>query len=396
MPVKRDRCKRIVAAAFPLLLIFFCSSAAFSEKGLTWERVRLMPALTLSETYSDNIFLTHADLQGDFITTVGPKASLDFALAPQNILSLRYSGEFRFFERSDNFKTSLYQSGIAWTLTAPKGSTFKIDMKEDHNSSQPYSRTDKHKDYVEQTIAADMALKSLLLVDFAVRYEHGSRKFTDALYSFDDFTRDSATINLTYWAQPVTGFLLEYSFSRQNNSNLPVAPRMDSQTILAGIQWRPTAKLSGHLKGGYYFAKLDGSTDSRGFGTDTDVAYQASDVAQLSLSAFRRPVRSTIADRETGAFYVSAGGNLSVSYNRWSPLTLTLNAAYINNHFEQNSILPGAERRDILESAGLIVKYSPRDWLTFNINYQYRKNDSDISAYTYRDNRTEASLSLAI
>lgn len=383
-----------------LISVLFCSPGFSKEsskaEGLIWDRVRLMPALTLSEIYSDNIFLTPADHRTDFITAVDPKASLDFALAPQNIISLRYRGDFRFYEKSDNFQKYAYQSGASWAWTAPKGSTFKIDAGEDHNSIQPYSATDTYKEYVERKAFADAVLKSLLFVDLGFRYDHASRRYADSLYSLDDFNRDSATVNATYWALPVTGILLEYTYSRQNNYNLPVSQTLDTQEIMTGVRWDPTAKLSGHLKVGYYYTSLEGSANPNGFDIDTDLAYQASDFTRLSLVAFRRLVRSTLVDRETGQFYISAGGAVSASYSGWDPITMTMDISYANNRFSQIGNLPGGERADDYIDAGLGARYSLKDWLSFMMNYRYRVNDSNYSAYGYRESRVEVRLSLAI
>lgn len=388
--------KRYLFIFFPLLSIALFCSTGHSTEGLQWERFRLLPALSISELYTDNVYLTPADTRGDVVTTVSPKASLDFALAPKNIVSARYNADFRSYERSDNFKEYIYQTGLSWTLTAPLGSTFKADAGADHNSIQPYSALDTHKDYVMREAFADVLLKSLLYADIGLRYDHTSRTFTDEVNDLDDFDRDTVTLNATYWKLPLTGFLVEYTYSRQNNYNLPLSQKMDMQTILAGVQWDPTAKLSGHLKVGYYSTKVEEGDNSGGLDMDTDLAYKATDFTRVGVAAFRRLIRTTIVERETGEFYVSTGGTVSTAYSRWEPVTVSTDVTYVHNTFSQAGFLPSGERVDDLFSAGVAAKYSLKDWLSFVVSCKYKVNDSNYAAYGYRENRAEARLTLAI
>ncbi len=380
--------------AFQILFVFICYSTGFSEGGLTWGRFRFSPELSISEIYTDNVYLTNTDERDDTITTTSPKLSIDFAFAPRNYITLSYGGDFRSYRKSDNLKKDIHRTGLFWTLTTTKGSSFKLGAKVDYDSIQPYSENDRHKDFVKREAFADTMFKLGAFTDFGIKYSHLSERFDSPLYDKDEFDIDTITLSVMYKRLPATAFLIEYIYDHLNNKNLLVD--MDTHIFFIGAQWDPTEKLSGHLKAGYYQTRLKDSNDSSGFAMDTDLAYQVSDFTQLKVTAFRRLIRSLWVARETGIFYVSTGGSLSALYRRWDPITVSMDFSYMNNKFKPQDTMTVTEQKDNFFSAGFNAKYSLRNWLSFLLTYQYRINDSNFAEVDYKENRAEFRLTLTI
>jgi hypothetical protein len=372
-------------------------STGFSADGLKWGRFRFLPEISTSEIYTDNVYLDPTDERSESITTISPKLAIDFAIAPMNYITLKYNGDYRIYSKSDNFKKYIQQIDLLWTLTTPKGSAFKVGTRADFDSIQPYSERDRFKDYTETEAYADIHVPLGTSLDGGIRYGHLSQNFDDPLYAVDEFERDTVTLNILYKRLPFTTPLIEYTFYHQNNNDiLNFSTDMDVQILLVGAQWEPTAKLSGYLKGGYYQAKLDNGDDSGGLAIDTNMAYRLSDFVQLSLTLFRRLGTSISAARETGNYYIATGGDFSVSYSRWEPLTMNMDVSYQNNKYKQKGTIFDEHRTDKYYSAGIQAKYSPRDWLSFGLGYHYRKNDTNFEFDKYRENRIQASVSFAM
>ena len=356
-----------------------------------------MPVLSLSEIYTDNIYLMHTDEQDDTITNISPKLSIDFAFAPLNYITLKYEGDYRLYAKSDNFKKDIHRIDIFWSLTTPKGSTVKIGTKANFDSIQPYSPEDRHKDFEEKEAYADILAAVGAFTDVGIRYGHLSRRFDDSIFAIDDFDRDTVTLKVLYKRLPITTPLIEYTFYHQNNNDLSnPSTDMDTNIFLVGVQSEPTAKLSGYLKGGYYRTKLKNGDDSSGLAVDTNVAYRLTEPMRISLTLFRRLVQSTRAARETGDYYVSTGGTVLISYLRWDPFTLTIDASYQNNEYKQELSFLDEHRTDNYYNAGIHIKYSPRDWLSFGLGYYYRRNDTNYVPDQYREDRIQAKVSLAL
>jgi len=82
--------KILCFVAFQVFFIFLQYSTAFSGDGLKWGRFRFTPELSVSEAYTDNVYLAPTDEQSDYVTTISTKLLIDFALAPMNYITLKY------------------------------------------------------------------------------------------------------------------------------------------------------------------------------------------------------------------------------------------------------------------------------------------------------------------
>jgi len=378
-----------------LAVVLFCSTA-YSSEGLEWGHFRVRPALSLSELYTDNVYQDHTDVRSDYITTLAPKLSLDFAFAVKNYITAQYEGEFRYYKNADNFNKDTHHAGLFWTWETPKGSTLKLGARADFDSIQPYSATDRHKDFVEEEVFAETLLKVSAITDLGLRYGHLSQNFRNPLDAINEFDRDTVTLSILYRRFSNEAFLLEYTYYFQNNNDLSgPSTDMNSHIIYLGSQWDPTAKLSGTLKMGYYLTKLEAGDNSDGFAMEADLTYRFSEITQFKAIAFRRLVRSSIAARETGDFYVSTGGSLSAYYSKWDPLNLRMGFFYTGNRFSQGDT-QFSERKDSFYSAAIEAKHAFRERLVFLLRYEYRLNNSNISAFEYSENRGEARISFAL
>lgn len=381
---------------FQILFVFVCYSTGFSEEGIEWGRFRFLPKLSISEIYTDNVYLTHTDERDDTITAISPKLSLDFAFASRNYITLSYGGDFRSYRKSDNLKKDIHRTGLFWTLTTHKGSKFKIGASADFDSIQPWSEKDHHRDFVKRKAFVDTLFKVGSLMELGVKYDYQSRRFEESIDEIDDFDTNTITFDIVYQLFPVTAFLLEYSYCHQNNNDqFDFFTDMDTNTVFVGARWDPTAKLSGDLKMGYTQTRVKEGDDFSGFAIDADLAYKLSDITKFKATAYRMLVRSTVAARETGIYYISTGGSLSATYQRWEPLTVSMDFSYRNDDFKGRGVLTQG-RKDNLLSAGLKANYLIRNWLSLLLNYQYTRNDSNFPEVDYKENRVEMRLSLSL
>lgn len=163
--------------AFQVFFILLQYSTAFSGDGLKWGRFRFTPELSVSEAYTDNVYIAPTDEQSDTVTTIFPKLLIDFAIAPRNYFSLCYEGDFRMYAHSDNFKKDIHHLNIFWNLTTAKGSIFKIGARANLDSIQPYSVEDRHKDYEEKQAYADILVSLGAFTDVGIKYDHDDCTF---------------------------------------------------------------------------------------------------------------------------------------------------------------------------------------------------------------------------
>ncbi len=384
--------------SFAFIPILVWCHTGFAGEGVEWGKVRFLPELSIGEKYTDNVFLTKEDKHSDFITTISPELSVDFAVTPESILNLGYKGDFEYHNKFYNFRKDHHHPRLSWTFTQPKGSRLEVGGKADYSSYQPYSEYDRHKDYVRNEAFVDTLLKLGGFTDLGLKYDYVDRTFDSSRYATDEFDMNSVTVNVVYNRLQFTSLLLEYSYSHQNNND-PEGPSTDTSThtLYGGMQWDPTAKLSGTFKAGYIQADVDEFPDYSGFALDTDLTYRFSDFTRFNVRAFRSIINSTIVARESGIYYVSTGGSLSATCEKWEPLRITATFSYRNNSFKGLEYEYAADsREEDYFSAGLKTRYSIRDRLSLLLRYQYRSNDSDFKGDEYDENLAEVRLVLTI
>lgn len=386
----------LIRIALPLLLFFFWTFPGYAGEGIEWNRLRLRPKLSIAQGYSDNVFRTESDEKEEFITAISPDLAIDFAFAPRNILTLSYEGELRLHKNYDNFKKDHHLGSLTWNWTMPRDSTVELGANILDSAIQPFSEDGRAKDFVRWQAFGGGALKLKDFPELGLRYNHTSRNFDSSRDEQGDFDRDSVTLDMLYRRLPRLPLLLEYYFAKQDNND-PTGPSTDSIThrVLGGARWDPAEKLTGHLKLGYEYTDYKEVEDFSGFSTDTDLIYRFSEITTFKLRAYRWPVRSTRAARETGAYYILTGGSLTATHRRWHPLAIALDFTYRNKDFQQGEG-PASGREDNLFKAGILGTFYLKETISFSLGYQYRRNDSNFDPVDYRENLFEFRFSISL
>lgn len=379
-----------------LLTVFLASAAAAQSDALVWDRFRLRPEIDLSQAYTDNVFLSETDEEGEYITSVLPKFDFDFALAPDNFITLFYNGDFRYYSEYDNFTDSYHLGGLSWELLTKKGSKFEIGTRYQDAAFQPYSPTDRSRDFTQWEAFGNALFRLGAASELGFRYDHASRRMDDSRDEIDDFDIDGVALTFYYRRFPASSFLLEYAYDRGDYEDLG-GPSTDSatHTLFGGIRWDPTSRLSGFFKAGYSKTDFEDVPDFSGYAMDVDLTYRFSDITTVILSARRDVSRSTRSERETGDYRITLGGRLSILYRRWEKLLFRVNFEYVNYDFESGNAAEG-QREDDFYGAAFLTEYRFLDPFSFYFQYRYRRNDSNLDPVDYTENRVEVGLRFAL
>lgn len=235
-----------------ILMMLVCPSHGPAAEGIKWNRIKLSPKVSASERYTNNAFLSPGDKREEFITTISPGISVELALSTNNILSLRYDGDFKYYRNFDNFKKDSHRTGLVWKRAAPGGSRYEFGGNANYDSVQPYSIKDRHKDFVSRTLFLNTLLKLGAFTEMGLRYDHLSRRIENPLDTIDEFDSNTMTMGMMYRRSSATVPLIEYTYSHQNNNDISgTSTDMDTHTLFLGVQWDPASRLYGNLKGGY-------------------------------------------------------------------------------------------------------------------------------------------------
>jgi opacity protein-like surface antigen len=347
----------------------------------------------LKEVYSDNVFKSPQDEKSEFITIVSPQLSFDAALAPKNYFSLQYAGDFEFHSEHDNLNTAHHFAELSWNWLTPKGSHFKAGDRVKDTASQPYSETDRSKDYLLNRAFAQSDLKLGAVTDLGLSYEFIARRYDDDIDQIDDYDRHTAAVSLVYGYFPQLPLLLEYRYTDQKNQEFDSVSRdYKTHTGFIGARWQAAQRLKGTLRLGYYQSDFDADQfdDNTGYAIDSDLTYLFSGITTFRLTASRFLTSTTRAERETGNYYVSEKVGFSVKHHYWERIVITAEFQYTRNDYRD------IDRLDYFYRLGTRVKYLFRDWLSMSLVYWHRDRDSDLASVDYEENEIQALVTLSL
>jgi hypothetical protein len=373
-------------------------SPVVADDGIEWEHLRIIPTLTVSESYSDNIYLSDRNKTDDYFTTITPEVVIDAAIAPRNYFSLKYHGDFFSYSNDKNFRQDHHLGSLSFNSKTAKGSHFIAGITAQDTAVQPFAVNEKSKDYIQKSAYADILLSLGTIVEIGTEYSKEARDFYSQKYADDDFKRDTWDLHLLYARSQVWPLLLQYRYINQDNDDRDtINTDFQSHTLFMGGRWRPAGKLSGALRAGYMWAKHDESDaqDYDGYAVDTDLNYTFSEVTQFTLTAerlIRQPTRSA---RESGEYYVSTSAGMLITHRMWEKITTRLNIFYRETDYKE---LQSSEnvRQDDYYRAGLSITYSPLSPLSISIGYYYQDNDSNIEPEDYTENLLEFGIALSM
>lgn len=381
---------------FNFLLIIIEGSATVHAEGLQYERLRIRPQLAVEEYYSDNVFQTYQNEEGEFFTVISPQLALDFAFAPRNFITIEYIGQFYEYSTYDNFADSHQMGRASWNLETRKGSLVELGASTAADSVQPYGPNDTYEGYRRNRAYGTGRLAIGRVTDLGLGFEWMKREFDNEDLAVDNYDRLRGDIGMIYRRSEVFPLLLQYRIIKQDNENLNGVNRdWVSQSVFTGADWRGSGKMSGALRIGYTATDFeeDNIEDVTDLGMDIDMTYAYSDITRIQLTGERLVEPVTTTQRERGNYYILTSGGVRLIHNRWERITTELGYRYFYREYQ---ISPSQERIDREHLASVSLRYDFRRWLGILLGYQYRDYDSDDLTVSYEENLAHIGIYLSI
>lgn len=373
-------------------------SRAIAGEGVEWGRLRLLPAITVSESYSDNLYLVNKNETEDYFITMTPELSLDLAVVPKNYFSLNYRGDFLSYADADNFRQDHHYGSLSFNSETAKGSRFVAGVSSQVTAIQPFSEQEQSKDYTLQSAYMNLLARLGRVTDIEAQYSRQEREFDEQDFFDDNYIRDTCDFEVVYTRSSIWPLLVQYRYVRQDNNDLDeIDSDFQTHTIFLGGRWRSDKKFSGVFRVGYKWAEFEQSEadEYEGYAADTNITYEFSEFTKLTHTAQSTIGSPTRSSRESGEYYVSNSIGFSITHRRWQRITTRLSLLYRNRNYReiQNS---ESIREDDYYRAGLSLDYAMRRWITFSLDYRYQENTSNIEGEDYSENLITFSIALRL
>jgi polysaccharide biosynthesis protein VpsM len=376
--------------------------------------LKIHPGVSVTESYTSNIFQEEDHNRGALITTVSPGIILQLPIQ-RHFLQLDYHADIieaeRFHKQYDT--DSHFVNGIL-NLDFNRLNILAGDNWQS-NSTPPQNKLDIRKDYLQNRAFCDVSYRLANRYKVTGFYRNTSRQFDDFRSPFDpavdprwdNYMENDMGIDLFYRFMPVTSVLFEYGFTRRNvtDRGLPDTDRdSDSQRYWLGFKWEPTAKIVGTIKGGYYQRNYDSGSTSKdwsGFAMENDLKYKLTSYDTFTLTGFRKPLETSVnashvpgfAPGIYGTYYISSGGTLAYNHRFTYKISGIADVSFFNDDYQEKGSL-GKRRQDDRFAGGIGALYQIQDWLAFKLGYRYTNNDSNADDESYRENLFLGTLSL--
>ncbi|ART80928.1 hypothetical protein CBP12_12835 [Oceanisphaera avium] len=391
--------KRKVSLIFCLVgNALYCNSAiAITPNAVDLNGVYFTPILTLNETYDDNIWnasgIEGDPVQASWVTTIQPQLNLS-AIDRLNVYEIDYRLKHsEYHSKDDENKTEHFLSTSAdmefTTRHRLKLSAKHTKQQEDRDSTNrnPLNNESANKyQYSELAALYGFGAKAAkMYIDLGLEgqnYKYLNNRYSASQTHLRDHDTLSALIRANYNYSAKTRFILEtqYSDYSYKSSNL------DNEVwrYLAGVNWQPSAKLGTLAK----FGVQDKTFSDAGIDDASNQVWEAA--INWSPKTYSLFTLSTSNKTEEGSatesFINTDQYNIAWQHEWLTRLVTNLKYTFEKNKYGLLNDL-GTARQDDVNKYLVSISYAFRNWLGFELGYEYVNQNSNFDINSYDRNQ---------
>ena len=369
-----------------------CSSSfAQEEVGIDLGAFELVPTLSTTIGFNDNVTRSNDEGIDSWFSTVIPKFTLvnNFGL---NTLRLGYQlsrGDY-FSSSADDYTDHLVFASLGYELNSRHRIKTSINFEDGHdNRGESYSigngselnAPDEFKESEVDFLYSYGALSAKARLDLTLNYRDLDYKINTTDYKIRDRSKSTIGGVFYYNIGAATDLLfettitdVEYDFATSEANSLDSV----ETSYLIGAQWQSTASTSGYAKIGYQDKDFDaaGRENFSGSTWEAGIVWEPLERATFILDTVNA-ARETNGD---GNFIRSKDVSLQWRHEWLQRLRTQAGVAVGTDDYE------GSGRSDDVTDWDFAVIYEFQRWLTFNLGYTYSERDSNRDVIDYDRN----------
>ena len=369
------------------------NAAAMDSLARGWQThrlgaLRVTPFLEYDEIYCSNLFATPNNKKADFANSISPGIRFELPVAQQHRLSFGYFGNAFIYNRfgsqshydqnfnadaSLNFPRMDVRFGSALRLATEQANTQILQQRE-YNRVTPY-------------FAAGYKFADVWRIE-------GSYQFDGLLFPSKDNQVDNYEDQLMSWSLfykfwPKTAAFLQYSADFRTHPNYSLNDNITHSPSI-GLQWDPTAKITGSVKVGYtvadYYHDVPGRSNAPGgVAFSAQTIYKFNKFTDVALVA-QRSIQENADNLNNG--YYNTGLFLTLNHLfHYFQVSSYVAVSYYQNNYIGNTLDVGTgafqHRLDNISSAGVGLSRPVTRWLRLRLDYLYTNQGSNFSGLSY-------------
>tara|TARA_R110001583_G_scaffold89585_1_gene230923 strand:+ start:248 stop:1435 length:1188 start_codon:yes stop_codon:yes gene_type:complete len=370
-----------------------CSSSFAQEVGIDLGAFELVPTLTTTVGFNDNVTRSRGDDEeiDSWFSVVTPRFSLvnNFGL---NSLRLGYQlsrGDY-FSSSADDFTDHLLFASLDYELNSRHRIESSINFDDGHDDrgdafsrgrGNELSSPDEYKESEVDFTYSYGAMSAQARLDLNLNYRDLDYKIDSDEYKARDRSKSSIGGTFYYNVGAATDLTFDAEITDVEYSFLPdgSASRDSIETsYLIGAQWKSTASTSGYAKIGYQDKDFDaaGRNSFSGSTWQAGIVWEPLERATFILDT-QNEARETNGD---GDFIRNKDISLRWRHQWLQRFRTEAGVTFGSDDYE------GSGRSDDIYELNLAVNYEFRRWLTFNLGYTYSERESNQDVINFDGN----------
>ncbi len=375
--------KSVLAGVFALVCMLCVTTGAKADGGnIHLGQLQIHPFVSVSETWSDNIYFTVDDQKRDSIITYQPGIKLDLPLGRQLVEAEYYATANRYRTYTGEDTTDHYARGL---LDFKIGSPFELKLSDVFTKGHE-PRSSSATGFIEvfrNNIAMGSALYQLP-GRTKLQIDAGKSSWDFIQSPFRDRDEKFASGYLYYRVMPKTSVFLEYDRRKIVYDDETLGLDSTVSTEQAGIAWEITEKSKGTIKGGLLQKDFESPIyqDFRGWTGSVDLTHAFSEDTSVYLVSQRTVNEANVLGT---SYYVTTGVYGEFTQRLVRKLAVVARGSYGKDTFS-NPVPPETiTREDKTSTAGGGLKYDLWEWFQLEADYLYRSRNSNIPVDSYRE-----------
>jgi Putative beta-barrel porin 2 len=364
------------------------------ENALNVGPARFKAAVTTSERFDTNIFLTPSNKRSDFITELNPQIfmNLPFGIDERHSFQLLYNVQLGNYS---NYTNQNYQDQELTSLLNFKLPFGYFAIRDYFDKTSDRAGTE----FTNLVRRTDNQADALFGIEFnklaeEFNYTHFTRHFDSRDYDAYNYDEDVGTSTTYYQLFPKTKALFEYNFAVLDYATNSSRDGYFNQ-YRVGLKGNLTGKTIGIIKVGYQDRTYtDGNFSGwNHFAAEAGLLSQLSDRTKLTLRFMDTAIESTY---DNNPYYNNNSLTLELEQGLIGHLTFTATTGVDRNLYPEVGTIVAKKRKDTIWSGGLGLEYQVKDWVKAGLNYRFAEDMSNIDAQDYTDNQIMASITFMI
>jgi hypothetical protein len=380
----------LVATSIGLAGIVWAPPAA----GLDFNGIKVMPSLSYSGEYDDNVFRTQFNKRSDYVNITSPGILVE-ASPGKHEIKLGYKADILRYSNHSNLDIERHTADLTTVLNFNRLQarlTENFRRTDDFPSTELTKRIKRNENFLSGGFDYDVVERWGIGFDFT----WGNINNLRADFDFLDRNTYTYATNVYYRITAKTRVFAKYDFVREIFQDDKSRDNNRHRGLL-GVRGDLTERFN--MTGNLGFERLDFHTDTQSgqdnFVTSVNANYRPVERLGIGLLIKRSVESSTFTGNPQFENFTTT---LIVTYAFTPKVTVIPHASFgVDLYRKSATNIDLLEKRtDYNYGAGLGIRYEIQKWIRLDGNYDFSRRDSNFNTNDYDDNRVSFTLTLSI